>query len=69
MSEYQYYEFVTVDRQLSHDEMDRFWPVAAQPGCALVRFLTGQGWRLPRQEATWKAFWPKKNWLNPAFTF
>ena len=38
MSEYQYYEFVTVDRQLSHDEMDQLRSISTRADISSTRF-------------------------------
>ena len=38
MSEYQYYEFVTVNRLLSHDEMDQLRSISTRAGISSTRF-------------------------------
>ena len=38
MSEYQYYEFVAVDRQLTRDEMDQLRSISTGPAYPLLIF-------------------------------
>ena len=42
MSEYQFYEFVTVDKQLSSDEMDQLRSISTRADISSTRFCNNK---------------------------